>query len=433
MRRRRFAVGLMLLLFGFLVATSPADAAIYYVSVSGSNANAGTSAGSPFATLQYAAGLTNPGDTVLVMDGTYTNDAPGDNILFVSRSGAASAPIVFAAYPGQHPVLQYSDSWAAIRVSANYIVLDGFEIIGNAAQISPFYGFLHVFDLLNPVTNGDGIDVNQPASGVITHHVTIRNMLIHDIPGGGIAVDQSDYVTVQNNVIYDTSNWSPYGDSAISFYEAQDVDGNTGVKDIIAYNTAFDNVEFLPCSCQNFQVISDGNGIIVDDNLNSQGDGVAYGGRTLVAYNISYGNGGSGIHAFSSQHVDIVNNTAYDNNLTSSIDEGQIFSELGADVNIVNNILVAPAGKVITGSYGNAGAIVENYNVLWNLGGGLVPPSSMGSNDILADPLLSNAAVGDFSLLPGSPALGSAEPAALLDGVMPEAASMPISANRGAE
>ena len=45
----------------------------YYVSSEiGSNNNAGTSATAPLATLQAAANLVQPGDTVEVMNGTYT-------------------------------------------------------------------------------------------------------------------------------------------------------------------------------------------------------------------------------------------------------------------------------------------------------------------------------------------------------------------------
>ena len=45
----------------------------YYVSSQiGNDGNVGTSAAAPFASLQVAANHTAPGDTVLVMNGTYT-------------------------------------------------------------------------------------------------------------------------------------------------------------------------------------------------------------------------------------------------------------------------------------------------------------------------------------------------------------------------
>ena len=427
---KRHMAGLLLAVV--LTAPAAADATTYYVSPAGSNGNTGTSNATPFATIQYAAGMTQPGDRVLIMDGTYDNNAPGDNVLLISRSGTASAPIVYAAMPGQHPVLQGSQTWAVVRVSADYVELDGLEIEGDAARMSIIYALLHARDLDDPSMNGDGIDVVPADDGTVAHHVTVRDMLIHDVPGGGIAVDGSDYVTLQDNVISNTSNWSPYGDSGISLYQSRDIDENKGVKNLIEGNVVFDNMEYVACVCQDYQSVSDGNGIIVDDNLNAEGDGLAYGGRTVVAFNVSYGNGGSGMHAFSSQHVDLVGNTAYDNDLSGSLDLGEIYAEAGSDVNIVDNILVAPAGKAILSDDGNT-AVVEDYNVLFDIGGAVLTPSTYGSHDILADPLLSGPGDGDFSLSAGSPALGSAEPAALLDASVPGAAILPVLVNRGAE
>ena len=422
------------LLSGLVLAPGASSARTLFVSaLIGSNANAGTSTVRPFKTIQYAAGLTMPGDTVMVMAGTYTNDSPGGNVLFVNRSGTASAPITFEAYIGQRPVLQFANSWAAIRVSANYIVLSGFEIVGNSASITSAYGLSQARNLANPLTNGDGIDVDQPSPNVTPHHVTIENMIIHDVPGGGIAADNADYVTIENNLIYNTSNWSPYGDSAISVYEPADVDASTGYKILIERNTTYNNAELVPCACRNFTAISDGNGIIMDDTTGTQGNNIRYHGRTLITGNISFGNGGSGIHAYSSQHIDILNNTAYDNNLTPTIDEGQIFSDTGADINIIDNILSAPAGKVITSSNANATTVSEDYNVLWNISGRLVPPAVPGRHDILADPLFTNAASGVFTLKAGSPARNSAESAPQRAAAMPAVSALVQNSDRGAE
>jgi hypothetical protein len=412
---------------------APVAARSLYVSAAlGSNAHGGLSPSAPLATLQYAAGVTNPGDTVFVMNGTYTNASPGGNVLFVNRSGTMTAPIVFKAYPGQHPVLRTANSWASIRVSANYIVLDGFELIGNAASISRSYGLSQASNLANPLTNGDGIDVDRPGPNITPHHVTIQNMTIHDFPGGGIAVDYADYVTVQNNVIYNTSNWSPYGDSAISIYEPQDVDTNRGIKISILHNITFNNRELVPCVCRDFEAVSDGNGIIVDDNLGTQGNNIAYGGRTLVAYNVSFGNGGSGVHGFSSAHIDILNNTAFGNELSVTPALGEIFAANASDVKILDNILVAPAGSPVISSTGNAPSVSEDYNILWAIGGGLILPATRGSHDILADPKLAAPTMGNFTLLPGSPARSTAMPATMRTVVMPEAVSVTMT-DRGAE
>ena len=84
---------------------------VYYVSSqSGSNSNAGTSESAPLATLQAAANLVHPGDTVEVMNGTYTAPGGGD-ALDINTSGTAAAPITFEAAPGQSPVINSSGGW----------------------------------------------------------------------------------------------------------------------------------------------------------------------------------------------------------------------------------------------------------------------------------------------------------------------------------
>jgi hypothetical protein len=73
----------------------------YYVATNGvDDPHHGTFA-APFASLQYAAGVARRGDTVLVRGGVY-------NKLFTltnANSGALTAPITYAAYGGETPVI----------------------------------------------------------------------------------------------------------------------------------------------------------------------------------------------------------------------------------------------------------------------------------------------------------------------------------------
>lgn len=89
-------VGLLSLLlacttFSF-VKSAHAATQTYYVDIdTGVDASGyGTSPSTPFKNIQYAADLTNPGDTVYVMNGTYykTND---QFVFQVTRSGNASS------------------------------------------------------------------------------------------------------------------------------------------------------------------------------------------------------------------------------------------------------------------------------------------------------------------------------------------------------
>lgn len=154
---------------------------------------------------------------------------------------------------------------------------------------------------------------------------------------------------------------------------------------------------------------SDGNGIIIDTNkkpyAGSPLDGKQgeYTGRTLVANNISFGNGGSGIHAFEANHVDIINNTAFQNTQKMK-NYAEIFSNDGRDNNIVNNIMYAQDGGNCNSQAKNPSE-VYSHNVYFN--GKVV---TRGEGDIVAAPLFVNSVLdlkkADFHLKAGSKAIG---------------------------
>src|SRR6185437_10176985 len=134
---------------------------IYYVSsIIGADKNAGTSASAPLASLQAAANLVKPGDTVEVMNGTYT--APqGGAVVAITKSGTASAPITFEAAAGQTPIIDTTGGWEGIQIQASYIVVRGFTVVGNAAHYNVAQATA-LYDTGDPLLNTVGINVNTP-------------------------------------------------------------------------------------------------------------------------------------------------------------------------------------------------------------------------------------------------------------------------------
>src|SRR5215217_422096 len=65
----------------------------YYVATNGSDTYSGRST-QPFRTIQKAADIVNPGDTVIVRDGVYSGPA-ADQLVLLTRSGTPDAPITF--------------------------------------------------------------------------------------------------------------------------------------------------------------------------------------------------------------------------------------------------------------------------------------------------------------------------------------------------
>lgn len=74
------------------------EAAEYYVSPAGNDANPGTAA-APFRTIARGAAVARAGDVCFIRAGTY------EEILAPANSGTAGNPIVFQAYPGERVIL----------------------------------------------------------------------------------------------------------------------------------------------------------------------------------------------------------------------------------------------------------------------------------------------------------------------------------------
>jgi hypothetical protein len=326
----------------------------YYVSSEiGSNNNAGTSATAPLASLQAAANLVQPGDTVEVMNGTYTTGGNGD-VLDITTSGTASAPITFEAAPGQTPVINSSGSWNAINIEASNIVVSGFTVVGDAANYT-LQSALAGYSAGNPSLDGNGISVNTPGNGVVPNHITIENNTVYNEPGGGIGTGGADYVQILNNVVYDNAHWSAFGTSGISINVSANSDTNPGVHDVISGNLVFGNSQLVPTTGTN--TITDGEGIILDTNP-------GFVGEILVENNTVYSNGSSGIESFVTDNAVITGNTVYGNDTQNVMPAmyAQILINQSNNNTVTNNITTAPntpppSAPVISGdtvNYGNS-------------------------------------------------------------------------------
>jgi hypothetical protein len=381
----------------------------YYVdAVKGSDQNNGLTPLTAFQSLQMAANTVGPGATVNVASGTYSSAS--STPLVISTSGTSSAWIRFIAGVGQHPVIQVpsSDSaWYGIEISASYIVIDGFEVIGQNQNITTAEA---------QTNNGNQAYLNETCIGVwgvsaspVPHDIAIIGNTVHDCSEAGIGLDVGDAVTVAYNTVYNNSWYSVYDSSAISLYHLTDSPGSTttrGYKNFIVGNTEWNNSNTLPGIGSSPPMITDGNAIIIDDNRHTQAaqgandvQGIPYSGRTYVANNVVYNNGGRGVHAYSSAHVDFVNNTTYNNLLTNS---QYISMEIDAqscyDVNVVNNIADNLNGKQADETDGGI-----YWNNLWD--GTNVP--MLGTNGLNQAPGFTNAVASNFTPAAGSPALAS--------------------------
>jgi hypothetical protein len=394
----------------------------YYVSPQGDDAASGLTSNKPFHTLQHAADLTLPGDTVLLLDGTYSADTP--DLLNIHRPGAPGAWITYAAAPGAHPVLRGGpNTWSIVRIDAGaaYIEVRGLTVIGNLDKVTLVQAQAVQFDPAHhPEVGGSGINVDgshaaTPASH--PHHIRILQNDVSNCPGGGIGTMKADYITISGNSVSRTSWYSAYGNSGISSFQNFDidfVDETMPYKVQITGNVLYGNQELIPTGSP--PQITDGEAIIIDSNKNRAlpaggNPDPPYRGRTLIANNVAFNNGSSAIEVFASAHVDIVNNSSYGNVLGPALHgKGELNLNLASDVRILNNIFVAlPGENPIAIINACTGGCILDYNITFG-GPNTLTGIAPGPHDLAADPKYCSSHrphPPNFRLEPGSPAIAS--------------------------
>lgn len=317
-----------------LLIASRLGAVEYYVDPSGNNEeNDGLSPGSPFLTIQWAADISQAGDTVWVADGSYNEE------VVIENSGNSNSWISFRSVDRYGAKI--SNNWYnGFTVNASYIMIDG-------------------FDLSTPAVYGSGVGTGQGY-----HHIKVTNCYAHDCGQSGIAAWDNDYITIENNICTRNAWLMPWAGSGISVYGAYKFDEESGPHIIVRNNISFNNDNGPETT------MTDGNGIIIDDLFCTQ-DGHdfsvcvrnAYNAETLVEGNLCFDNGGKGIQVYLAENITVRNNTCYLN--TKRDDEGTWRGEISfsqvQDVRVINNIAVCNTNMGFDISTYNNGLFIAQY------------------------------------------------------------------------
>jgi hypothetical protein len=232
----------------------------YYVSPTGSDSNPGTSA-APFLTIQAAANAVNPGDMVIVQDGTYNNPAVsgvGSKLIVMSRGGTAANHVVFIAEHKWGAKIDGLNNTSATgwEFSANYIDVKDFECEGFSDTCMENY-------------NGGSSSGGQ--------FIDIAGNNIHDIGRycaatttgrDGIFIS-NDNVTIEANQIHDIGRYAPgeNGCTNPSYYQNNDhgiyIDGaftsanNVTIKNNIFYrNERGWSIQVYPAAVSNLRIVN---------------------------------------------------------------------------------------------------------------------------------------------------------------------------------
>ncbi|WPR71948.1 T9SS type A sorting domain-containing protein [Flavobacterium sp. NG2] len=480
-----FKKKLLILLFVTALTNMGVAQTTYYVNQqTGSNTNNGLSTGNPFKTVEKAVTVLSAGDTLLIM-GVYANASYNptysysgnindpqiwhqENTIRINNlNGTAGNYITIKPYDS-NTVLK-GDGANILRVTnCSYLKFEGLEIMGEVDRIP--YSTARALQFLyreDPSTNTlyrvpfgttdaeveqnysqpgslpdiSNISVSRPSytdtRGLYmsrVHHIDITNLKVHHTPGNGFRVADCDYINIIGNEVYATSRKSFSGTHGMVVTNANSsvqgfLDTNPGYRINILNNKVHHNYNeiysWAPDKTLITPKIDEGKGISLQRN--DLANGWNY-GRFLVANNLAYWNGYSGIHSNSGLRMDFINNTCYMNSYTNSITNlggEQSGNNIGMstsgnnsdDFKFINNIIfIDNAWGGFPISIAETTNVVVSNNLVFGINGSLNQDSdatSIQTNMYFINPKFVNAgdelAVShDFGLQSSSEAIGKA-------------------------
>lgn len=440
----------------------------WYVSQqNGDDANDGTNVLAPFETVEHATDFLEPSDTLFFM-GVFTNTSydsdyeyannindshiwtQENSIRFSNVNGTENQYITFKPFD-ENTLLKGDGSNIFRGLNCSYLRIEGFEIYGeveniplstakalqflyrenNSAnalyRVPPGTSDLEVGNMSFPVLDNVSRPSYTDTRGLYlsnVHHVDIVNNHIHHTPGNGLRVSDCDYINIIGNEVEYCSLKSFSGTHGLVVTNADSFDDETGYKINILQNKVHHNYNEIYSWAPTKDIITpkidEGKGISMQRNEPSTG---WTHGRFLIANNITYWNGFSGVHTNAGYRMDFINNTCYLNSYTNTITNAgseQTGNNVGISasesegIRIYNNISFVDAGwGGFPISIRNTTDLEVGNNLVFGINGTLSTDpdlQNIAENTFEGNPLFEDADIFNFSLLENSPAIGVANP-----------------------
>ncbi len=381
----RFSALAAALLAAQLVAVPIGLAETYHVATSGDDGADGSEA-TPWATLQHAADTVAPGDTVVVQPGEYAG-------MHLTTSGTSAERIVFSGMPGAHVNADNPTTPDGINLEgASFVTIEGFEVTD---------------------TSRAGI------RAVLCESVIIRNNQADQNFRWGILTGFCDDLLIEDN------------ECSRSEDEHGIYVSNSGDRPVVRGNRLWGN---------------NANGLHMNGDLSAGGDGII--SNALVENNVIWDNGmggGSGINCDGVQDSVIQNNLVYAahasgislyridgggastgnlliNNTVIVADDGRWalnIQNASTDNRAINNILLNDhsfrgaidiSSDSLSGFTSDYNAVIGRFttdgaSTVMDLSEWQAAGYGANSLEASADALFANAAMDDYHLAAGSPAV----------------------------
>lgn len=261
------------------------------------------------------------------------------------------------------------------------------------------------------------------------NHIDIIDNEIHHMPGGGLRVSDCEDINIVGNEIHNCSRKSYSGTHALVVTKATSTRTTDDYRINILQNKIHHNYNeiysWAPTKTIITPHIDEGKGISLQRNETTyNNDGSIKvnweNGKILVANNLCYYNGFSGVHSNDGNRIDIINNTCYFNSYTKSITQGitssnggniGISAQGGSNIRIINNISVIDSDlskSAISSNLTSGDGLVVRDNIIYGTAGSISEDADVVAvqvNTQMVNPLFTDAVNFDFSLQSSSPAI----------------------------